>query len=344
QRWNQEGGGRELLVLALPLILSSSFLTLQLTIDRALLSQSSVHAVAASIPAALLYYVPMALLQFTAGYATTFVAQYVGAGRPRRVGPTVWQALYFSVGCGVGLLGAGAAAGGPRGHGRPLGGGADTRGGLFPHPVFRGLTGAGRGVGERLLLRPRCHLDRLADRRRRTVSQCGAGIRPDLRSLGLACARHRGRGLGDRDWFEHVGSGSVGTVVSAEEPGIVRPRQRLAVRSRVVRPAHAVRHPQWYAVDAGRTGVQGVPGPGGTDGGRGTGGDECGLRHQHGGLAAHARHGSSGMCARGAAAGRGSARLGRAFHVDLAEPDYAICGWHVFRLPSDAERPVHLLP
>jgi MATE family multidrug resistance protein len=101
QRWEQDGGGRELLRLALPLILSSSFLTLQITIDRALLSQASVQAVAASIPAALLYYVPMALLQFTAGYASTFVAQYVGAGRADRVGPVVWQALYFSLAAGV---------------------------------------------------------------------------------------------------------------------------------------------------------------------------------------------------------------------------------------------------
>jgi MATE family multidrug resistance protein len=104
QNWHQEGGGRELLRLAVPLILSNSFLTLQLTIDRALLSQSSSDAVAAAMPAALLYWTPLTLLQNVANYATTFVAQYTGAGRPHRVGPSIWQSLYFSILAGVLLV------------------------------------------------------------------------------------------------------------------------------------------------------------------------------------------------------------------------------------------------
>ncbi|CAN5125770.1 MATE family efflux transporter [soil metagenome] len=95
------GGFREMVRLALPLILSSSFMTLQITLDRILLSQSSTDAVAAAMPAALLYWTILALLQNTASYATTFVAQYTGAKRPQRVGPAVWQALYFSVVAGL---------------------------------------------------------------------------------------------------------------------------------------------------------------------------------------------------------------------------------------------------
>ena len=38
-RWHEEGGGRELLRLAWPLILSNSCLTLQMAIDRIFLSQ-----------------------------------------------------------------------------------------------------------------------------------------------------------------------------------------------------------------------------------------------------------------------------------------------------------------
>src|SRR5260370_15191133 len=34
----------------------------------------------------------------------TFVAQYTGAGRPERVGPAVWQALYFAVVAGVAFI------------------------------------------------------------------------------------------------------------------------------------------------------------------------------------------------------------------------------------------------
>ena len=47
----------------------------------------------------------MSLLQNTASYATTFVAQYSGANQPHRVGPAVWQSLYFSVLAGLAFLG-----------------------------------------------------------------------------------------------------------------------------------------------------------------------------------------------------------------------------------------------
>jgi len=103
--WRSEGGGRELLKLAFPLILSNSFWTLQITIDRVLLSQLDPDAVGAAMAAVLIFYTPLILLQFTASYATTFVAQYVGAGRPERVGPAIWQALHFSVITGLAFLG-----------------------------------------------------------------------------------------------------------------------------------------------------------------------------------------------------------------------------------------------
>jgi MATE family multidrug resistance protein len=99
-----KGGLRELLRLAWPLILSHSFLTLQILLDRVLLSRAAGEAVGASMAAAMLYWVPIALLMNTAGYATTFVAQYTGAEQPRHVGPVVWQALYFSLGTGLAFL------------------------------------------------------------------------------------------------------------------------------------------------------------------------------------------------------------------------------------------------
>jgi MATE family multidrug resistance protein len=104
ERWHQEGGPLELLRLAIPLILSSSFLTMQLVVDRILLSQSSSDAIAASMPAACAYWTLFMLLQFTANYATTFVAQYVGARRLERVGPAVWQSLYFSLVGGIAFM------------------------------------------------------------------------------------------------------------------------------------------------------------------------------------------------------------------------------------------------
>jgi MATE family multidrug resistance protein len=98
------GGYRELLRLALPLILSNSFWTLQITIDRVLLGHYSSDAVGAAVAAVMLFWAPFALLQYTAAYASTFVAQYLGAGRPHRAGPVVWQALHFSILGGVAFL------------------------------------------------------------------------------------------------------------------------------------------------------------------------------------------------------------------------------------------------
>ncbi len=102
--WQGPGGGAEVMRVAWPLILSNSFFTLQLMIDRVLLSRASSEMGAAAMPAALVFWTPMILLQFTANYATTFVAQYTGAGRPHRVGPAVWQALHFSVVAGLAFL------------------------------------------------------------------------------------------------------------------------------------------------------------------------------------------------------------------------------------------------
>src|SRR5207248_9091386 len=102
--WLEPGGGRELLRLALPFILSNSIWTLEIALDRVLLSRSSTEAVGAAMASAMLFWTPICLLQNVAGYASTFVAQYTGAARPRRVGPAVWQALYFAVGAGLAFL------------------------------------------------------------------------------------------------------------------------------------------------------------------------------------------------------------------------------------------------
>jgi MATE family multidrug resistance protein len=105
ERWNAPGNGRELLRLALPLILSNSVWTLQVIIDRVLVSHYSSDAMAATMPAVALWWTIFVLLQYTANYATTFVSQYLGAGRPERIGPAVWQSLYFSVPAGLAFLG-----------------------------------------------------------------------------------------------------------------------------------------------------------------------------------------------------------------------------------------------
>lgn len=95
------GSSWELLSLAAPLIVSQSFMTVQVFVDAVLLSQHDPKEMAASFPAVMWFWMPFGLLQVTAGYVSTFVAQYIGAGRPRRVGPAVWQGIYFALFAGL---------------------------------------------------------------------------------------------------------------------------------------------------------------------------------------------------------------------------------------------------
>jgi MATE family multidrug resistance protein len=94
----------ELLRLAWPLIVSNGFMTLQMTIDRIFLSRHNSNEVAAAMPAVMIFWTLFALPQNIVNYVTTFVAQYLGAGRPQRVGPVVWQSLYLSVALGLAFL------------------------------------------------------------------------------------------------------------------------------------------------------------------------------------------------------------------------------------------------
>jgi MATE family multidrug resistance protein len=98
------GGSRELLKLALPLIVSQSFMTVQVVVDTALLSWHDPLEMTASFPAVMWYWLFFGVLQVTAGYTSTFVAQYTGAGRPHRVGPAVWQGIHFAVVAGIVFL------------------------------------------------------------------------------------------------------------------------------------------------------------------------------------------------------------------------------------------------
>lgn len=95
------GGSRELLKLALPLIVSQSFMTVQVFVDTVLLSWHDPREMAASFPAVMWYWLFFGLLQVTAGYTSTFVAQYTGANRPHRVGAAVWQGIHFAVLAGL---------------------------------------------------------------------------------------------------------------------------------------------------------------------------------------------------------------------------------------------------
>ena len=85
-----------MLAIAAPLILSQMSFTIQTSVDRILLTWHSPEAVAGATTAVFVTYVLTGLFIGTGEYLTAFVAQYHGAGRPRRIGPAMWQGIYFT--------------------------------------------------------------------------------------------------------------------------------------------------------------------------------------------------------------------------------------------------------
>ena len=76
-------------------------MTVQVFVDTFLLAHHDLREMAASFPAVMWFWLPFGLLQVTAGYVSTFVAQYMGAGRPERVGPAVRQGIHFAILAGL---------------------------------------------------------------------------------------------------------------------------------------------------------------------------------------------------------------------------------------------------
>src|SRR5262245_36583118 len=69
------GGSAELLRLAAPLVLSHGFMTVQVFIDTVLLAWHDPREMAASFSGVMWFWLLFGLLQVTAGYTSTFVAQ-----------------------------------------------------------------------------------------------------------------------------------------------------------------------------------------------------------------------------------------------------------------------------
>ena len=104
KKWNSDGGYREVLVIAIPLILSTATWSIQHFVDRMFLTWYSPETIAAAMPAGMLNFTIISIFMGTAGYVSTFVAQYYGAGRFYRIGPALWQGIYISLVGGLVLL------------------------------------------------------------------------------------------------------------------------------------------------------------------------------------------------------------------------------------------------
>ena len=93
-----------MLKIAIPLVLSTGAWSIQHFIDRVFLTWYSPEALAAAMPASMVNFTFMSLFIGTASYVSTFVAQYYGAERRDRIGPVVWQGIYFGGLAGLSLL------------------------------------------------------------------------------------------------------------------------------------------------------------------------------------------------------------------------------------------------
>lgn len=101
KRWACQGGYRSILSIAVPLILSTGAWSILHFVDRMFLTWYSPEAIAAAMPAGMLNFTIMSLFLGTAGYVTTFVAQYHGSGQHQRIGPILWQGIYIAVAGGI---------------------------------------------------------------------------------------------------------------------------------------------------------------------------------------------------------------------------------------------------
>lgn len=95
--WNRDGGFKQLLSVAFPLILSTGSHSVMMFIDRMFLSWYSVDAIAAAVPASMVSFSFVCFFLGVVSYGSTFVAQYMGAGRPERVGNAVWESIRLAL-------------------------------------------------------------------------------------------------------------------------------------------------------------------------------------------------------------------------------------------------------
>jgi len=95
--WNRPAGGREVLRVALPMVVSMLATSVMYFTDRIFLNWDSQESVAAALPAGMVFWNVISLPLGICGYASTFVAQYYGAGRMERIGPAIWQGVWVAL-------------------------------------------------------------------------------------------------------------------------------------------------------------------------------------------------------------------------------------------------------
>jgi MATE family multidrug resistance protein len=93
--WTRPSGGREVAVLALPLILSTASWAVMHFVDRMFLLWHDPKDTAATLSSGMVLWSIMALPLGIASYVNTFVSQYYGAERKSRIGLVLFQGVVF---------------------------------------------------------------------------------------------------------------------------------------------------------------------------------------------------------------------------------------------------------
>ncbi len=88
---------KEITSVSLPLVLSMAATTVMEFTDRVFLANYSIDAIAAAMPAGIAAFLALTFFTGVTTYLNVFIAQYTGAGSLLRIGPCVWQGIYFSI-------------------------------------------------------------------------------------------------------------------------------------------------------------------------------------------------------------------------------------------------------
>ena len=95
--WRRPAGGREVLQVALPLVISMLSVTVMTFFDRMFLNWSSSTAMAAAFSGSIVWWASLCLPMGICSYVNTFVSQYFGDGQSKQIGAAVWQGVWVAL-------------------------------------------------------------------------------------------------------------------------------------------------------------------------------------------------------------------------------------------------------
>jgi len=95
--WQRPAGGREVFIVAMPLVVSSMSWTVLTFIDRMFLNWVSGTSMSAAFSSGMMWFVVFCLPLGICTYANTFVSQYHGDRQPEQIGPSMWQGVWVAL-------------------------------------------------------------------------------------------------------------------------------------------------------------------------------------------------------------------------------------------------------